>query len=73
MAISACDQLKHVANSVTEEEAEVYLTAPELLAACRALVELADGNPRQYGYDTALQAVVDQARAAVEQATGKRE
>ena len=73
MAISARDQLKHVADTVSEQEAEVYLAALELLAACRALLALVDAAPRQRQYDSALQAVVDQARAAVEQATGERE
>ena len=65
MAISARDELKHLAESLTESEAEVYLAGPELLAACRALLALVDGKPRQYQYDSELQAVVGQARPAV--------
>src|SRR5262245_30639525 len=65
MAISARDELKHLADSLTEGEAEVHLAAPELLAACRALLALVDGKPRQYQYDAELQAVVGQVRQAV--------
>jgi hypothetical protein len=65
MAISARDELKHLAESLSEGEAEVRLAAPELLAACRALLALVDGKPRQYQYDTELQAVIGQTRQAV--------
>jgi hypothetical protein len=66
MAISARDELKHLAESVTDGEAEAYLAAPALLAACRALLlALVDGKPRQYQYDSELLAVVEQARQAV--------
>jgi hypothetical protein len=65
MAISARDELKHLAESLTEGEAETYLAAPALLAACRALLALVDGKPRQYQFDSELQAVADQARHAV--------
>jgi hypothetical protein len=65
MAMSARDELKHLAESVTEGEAEVYLAAPELLAACRALLALVDGKPRQYQYDSELQAVAGETRQAV--------
>jgi hypothetical protein len=65
MAIAARDELKHLAESLTEGEAEVHLAAPGLLAACRALLVLMDGKPRQYQYDPELQAVAEQARAAV--------
>jgi hypothetical protein len=66
MAITACEELKHLADSLTESEAEVYLSAPLMLSACRALISLVDGNPRQYQYDSALQAVVRQTRDATE-------
>jgi hypothetical protein len=65
MAISARDELKHLAESLTEGEAEAYLASPELLAACRALLALVDGKPRQYQYDSELQTVVGQTRQAV--------
>jgi hypothetical protein len=65
MAISARDELKHLAESLTEGEAEVHLAAPGVLAACRALLALVDGAPRQYQYDSALQAVVAQTRQAI--------
>lgn len=41
-----------------------------LLSVCKALLALVDGAPRQYAYDPELQAVVDEARAAVAQTTG---
>jgi hypothetical protein len=65
MAMSARDELKHLAESLTEGKAEVHLAAPELRAACRALLALVDGTPRQYQYDAELQMAVEQARAAV--------
>ncbi|MFL5243170.1 MAG: hypothetical protein ACJ8FY_13780 [Gemmataceae bacterium] len=34
------------------------------LAVCQALIALYDGNPKAYGYDPELGAVVDKARAA---------
>ena len=64
--ISAIDELKHVADSVSKEEAEAYLAAPELLAACRALLALVDADPRARLYDSDLMAVVKQTRDAVE-------
>ena len=64
--ISAIEELKHVADSVSEEEAASYLAAPELLATCRALLALVDADPRARLYDSDLMAVVEQARDAVE-------
>jgi hypothetical protein len=64
--ISAIDELKHVADSVSEKEAEAYLAAPELLAACCALLALVDADPRARLYDSDLMAVVKQVRDAVE-------
>jgi hypothetical protein len=52
MAISARDELKHLAESLDEREAE----------ACRALLALVDAAPRQCQYDSALLAVADQGR-----------
>ena len=40
-------------------------TEAKALEVCRALVALVDGKPRQYQYDSELQAVVQQAGAAV--------
>jgi hypothetical protein len=64
--ITAKDELKHVADTVSEAEAEAYLQAPEMMAACRALLALVDSDPRAYQYDTELLTVVAGARSAVE-------
>jgi len=64
--ITAKDELRHLADNLTQTEAEVLLHAPEMWEACKALLALVDPNPRVYQYDSQLQAVVDQVRAAVE-------
>lgn len=40
--ISATDQLRHLADTLTPEEAEAYLAAPALYAALRDLIGAAD-------------------------------
>jgi len=63
--ITARNELLHVADCVSESEAEIYLAAPEMLACCRELIALVEGN-RQYQYDTALRGAVEQTRRVVE-------
>jgi hypothetical protein len=50
-----------------EEESDAN-AMPDALDVCQALIALYDGNPKAYGYDPELGAVVDEARAAVAKA-----
>jgi hypothetical protein len=63
--ISARDELLHVVETLSPEECELYLSAPEMAEVLRRLVRLVDNDPRGRMYDTALNEVVDRARAAL--------
>jgi hypothetical protein len=50
--------LRHLADTLTEDEAELAVSYFKAQIVCRALVDLVDDNPKQYQYDTELQQVV---------------
>ena len=67
--ITAKDELSHIADCVSEQEAVVYLAGPELLAACRkARLALA---PLVGRYDAELLPVLEILNGAIAQAEGR--